>query len=54
VGRGGRSGAVGGAAAPTPHKLTNFARVEGTRITSPGEAKAAADAAQAGLFDAPQ
>jgi uncharacterized protein (DUF488 family) len=45
---------VVGDAAPTPHKLTKFARVEGTRITYPPEAETEADATRAGLIDAPQ
>ena len=42
-----------GDAAPAPHKLTPFARVEGTRITYPA-ATEAPGGAQAGLFDSPQ
>jgi uncharacterized protein (DUF488 family) len=39
-----------GDSAPTPHKLTPFARVEGTHITYPAPA-AAAQGTQHGLFD---
>lgn len=44
---------ITGNADPKPHKLTPFARVEGTRVTYPAPVRAE-DAAQPGLFDSSQ
>jgi uncharacterized protein (DUF488 family) len=43
-----------GEAAPKPHKLTPFARVEGTRITYPAPAADEANPGEPGLFGAGQ